>query len=138
VYATATFTLPLDEVDPGEATQALDLDDLTVMIDGQVADADDFSGTPVANYAFGNFMGIGVTITDSIPSQFASVEVANGTVTGYDGPPHTTASVLYDLADTQATFTLSDDTAGAISYEIPFADVDPDAASQSLSRDSIW
>lgn len=41
--------------------------------------------------------------------------------------------VAYDTSDTQATFTLDDGTAGAVSYDIPWGSVDPTQASQSLS-----
>lgn len=51
----------------------------------------------------------------------------------YGSPDYETVPITYDAADTQATFTLPDGTVGAISYAVPWGQVDPTQASQSLT-----
>lgn len=133
VYGLATFTMPTDGVDPGQASQAIALTDLTVRAGDQTATDDDFSGTPTANFASGIFQGISVAVVDSIPSQFSAVTIENNQVTATDGDTNPIAEVLYDPADTQQTFVMSDGTVGTLSYDDPSGSVDDSQASQSLA-----
>lgn len=109
-------------VDPGQSWQSLPLDDLTVT-KGGVAYAVQPGAT--ATYADGALVGVNATAT-------AGQEMIDlsGTVVlagAGNGP------LVFDAADTMATFTLSDGTVGAVSYEVPWDQVDPDQASQSVA-----
>src|SRR5262249_62021862 len=75
VYATATFSMPgSDQIDSEQPSQAVELSDLKVVIDGQTATSGDFSSTPTADFAYGVFQGITVSIVGSIPVAFMAVE----------------------------------------------------------------
>lgn len=137
VYGLATFTMPTGGVDPGQASQAIALTDLTVRTGGQTATDSDFSGTPTANFAYGVFQGVSATVVDAIPFAYSAVAISNDQVTATDGNSNPTAEVLYDPADTQQTFVMSDGTVGTLSYDDPSGSVNASRASQSLALSNL-
>jgi hypothetical protein len=116
------FTTP-DGVDPAQSWQSLPLTDLTVT-QGGVTYAVQPGAT--ADYESGTLVGVTATAT----SGSDTLQFADGTVY-MNGQDY--AQVVYDPADTMQTFTLSDGTVGAISYQVPWDQVDPTQASQSLT-----
>ena len=87
-----------------------------------------------ASYANGVLVGVSGTAVFGTGGwavlNDATALVWNGSGGWEDAP---TVSLVYDAADTMATFTLPDYTDGAISFTIPWNQVDPDQASQSLT-----
>jgi hypothetical protein len=114
-------------VDPAQASQTFNLDDLSVTKGGAAYTVQ--SGA-TASYAYGVLVGVSAVAngadTITLSSGWAQV-----TGSGLLGP--TSAPVVYDGADTMATFTLPDGTTGSLSYTIPWDQVDSSQASQSLT-----
>ena len=127
------FATP-DGVDIAEEFQDLNIPDLTVAVGTTTHAAADFTDTPVAHYSHGVFLYVTFdlqnpapgydSISAGIDDEFAAIVI--------DGELFTQA-VTYDAATTQAAFAFSNGTAGALSYTIPFEDVDASLASQSLA-----
>jgi hypothetical protein len=122
------FSTP-DGVDPGQASQSLPITDLTFAVDFR---APLEMGPVTADYAYGELVGVTGTATcQMVPS--VSLTIADGNVTLVYPGNSASGTLIYDGADTQATFDLGTPLAGVMSYDIPWDQVDPAQASQSLS-----
>lgn len=78
---TATFTMPVDAIDPGDASQSIALDDLEVDLDGETFTAGEFAGTPTADFANGDFLGVTFALDlpgETVDFPYTSVAVADG------------------------------------------------------------
>jgi hypothetical protein len=113
-----TFATP-DGVDAAQASQQLAVPDLTVVIGGVNSHV---SPGATAHYANGVLLGVSASGGDTFTMYVTTIEVGNDT-----------APVTYDAADTATTFTLSDGTAGSISFQIPWESVDAAVSTQSLT-----
>lgn len=124
---SALFSTPAG-VDPAQSWQQIELAGLTVSKGGV---AYDIAPVPFAYYANGVLVGVAATAysdTDQI-----DLSISTATYSVYGSPDYETVPITYDAADTKATFTLPDGTVGAISYAVPWDQVDPTQASQSLT-----
>ncbi|MCI0705077.1 MAG: hypothetical protein L0241_28790 [Planctomycetia bacterium] len=109
-------------VDPAQPSQSFVRDgQLTVTKSGVV-----YTVQPGATADYANGVLVGVTGTATGPDVI-NLNGPTVTVGSYSAP------VTFDGADTMLSFTLSDGTVGAISYDIPWDDVDLAAASDSVS-----
>lgn len=106
--------------DSVQASQSFVLTDLTMTKDG-VAYAVD----PGATATYANGVLVGVTATATGPDTI----YLNGSTAQVDAQ---TAPLALDGAESELTFTLDDQTAGAISYTVPWDQVDATQESQSL------
>jgi hypothetical protein len=115
------FATPV-EVDPAESFQTFILDGELTVTKGGVA----YTVQPgaVANYSNGMLYGVQATAVGPDVIQIDNIMVNVG------GSP---APVVYDAADTMMTFTLSDGTVGAVSYAVPWDDVDASSVNDSVS-----
>ena len=110
-------------VDPAEASQSLALTDLSVTYAG--AGYAVASGATAA-YAAGVLTGVTATATTgtepAISLSGTSVQVGTAT-----------AAVAYDAAATRMTFALFDGTSGAISFDVPWGQVDASLSYQTVA-----
>lgn len=118
---TGTFLIPAG-VDPSADGQAL-VTAFQMTLGG-------WQGTTqpdaLALFSYGEFAGLTVAVT----GVFGGVQIDGSTATGDDGR---SAPVTYDLSDVQLQFLFSDGTPGTVSYEVPWGQVDPAQASQSVT-----
>jgi hypothetical protein len=82
----------------------------------------------MADFANGVFVGVTTFVA---PSPFVSYDIADAQVTA-NGSAQLFAPVAYDTADAIQTFTLPNGTVGALSYNIPWGQVDSTQANQAL------
>jgi len=122
-----TFSTPAG-VDPTQASQTLAVTDLTMTVSNPGSTT---GGIPLtvqpgatATYSYGVLVGGNATATG-----VATVVLNQGgvTVAGYSAP------ASYDPAITMQTFTLPDGTSGAISYDVPYDQINPTLSSQTLT-----
>jgi hypothetical protein len=126
VIGSGVFSTPTG-MDPAQSLQVLALTDLEVMVGG-----DRFDLTSPATATYANGVLVGVTAEAAGYSDTLDLSLGAVTVTTPD-PFVSSGSVVYDAADTELTFTLDDRTGGAISFDVPWNQVDDSLASQSLS-----
>lgn len=121
-------------VDPALDDQTLYVPDLVVQVGGVAFGAGSFTDTPTAHYSFGQLDGVGFIMDDPNGPVYTLVSVGgNQAAVTPTGGSTGFGTAFFDAADTQATFTLPDGTTGSLSYTIPWDQVDPDQASQSLT-----
>lgn len=113
-----TFATP-DGVDAAQASQALAVNDLTVVIGGVSYPV---SPGATAHYANGSLLGVAASGGDTFTMYVTTIEV-NG-----DSAP-----VAYDAADTRYEFVFSNGMGGTIRFDIPWDEVDDSVASQTVS-----
>jgi hypothetical protein len=120
-----SFSAPAG-VDPTQARQELAITDLEV-----TAQNDEFfvRGDAVAIYSYGVLLGVSASVFGDSSNE---IRIDPWGAVAYGFANDGSASVAYDAADTQATFTLPDGTAGSISYQTPWNEVNEALASQSL------
>jgi hypothetical protein len=84
---TYWYEVPLDEVDPDEATQSIPLTDFTLVFGGQTFDASSpyFTQVPTADLEYGTLVNITFAITFAAPIDgYASLAVDGGEATAVD------------------------------------------------------
>ncbi len=119
------FSTPLG-VDPTQAVQQLAISDLVVSQSNPNGPPVPFTIAPGATATYNDGVLVGVNATANGSDQIV-VNQSTATVGGYS------SSVTYDAADTNQTFTLSDGTVGALSFTIPWSQVNSNQANQSLT-----
>lgn len=135
-------------VDAFQAFQRLVVDDLTVAVHGKtLTNADllpdggwDEDGTATADYQYGVLVGLKAeyrvpgTAHDLFTISGVSASSVGASWMPYPYPTGAaTGGVALDGADTEVTFTLPGGVVGSISYQVPWAQVDPTQSSQSLT-----
>lgn len=113
-------------VDPNQTSQTLTLSDLVTVLGGDRLNLD---APATATYA--NGVLVSVTATGSGGSE--QLSLSGGTVTVTDQLSTYTGSVVYDPAFTEITFAMPDRTEGAISFDLPWDQIDSTLPSQTFT-----
>lgn len=138
---SGSFTTPAG-VDASQAAQTFALTDLVVSVHGKTMGAADLledggeneDGVATARFAYGVLVGVKAEyLVPGTANDLFSLLADQAKWMPYPYPQGaSTGGVTFDGADTQATFTLPGDVTGALSYDIPWDQVDATQASQSI------